>query len=68
MTKRLIADIGNALYEVSCRADAHMPTLESAINAIAEALDYDGQDYRLFLQAAGASDAEQDAGHMGGVK
>ncbi len=65
MSKKLVGDLGQALYQVACRADTHAPTLWNAVNALVDVLDNHGQDFRLFLKAAGADDEEQAEGRIG---
>ncbi len=64
MSKRLTGDLGEALYFQSCRSDIHLPSLHSTINRLARVLDENGEDFRLFLRAAGADDDEQARGRM----
>ena len=64
MSRKLIGDLGEVLYRLSCRADADYDTAMNAMNMQARVLDLHGQDFRLFLRAAGADDEEQAKGRM----
>ncbi len=65
MSKKRVQDLGVALYEVSCEHGTQFPTWARCVNAISRALDANGEDFRAFLQAAGADDDEQAKGKVG---
>jgi hypothetical protein len=65
MQKRLLMTLGEALEDVNGRAATHHPTWAACVNAIAEALDNAGKDFRRFLAAAGADEEEQAKGKVG---